>query len=410
VPRPLEASAFHGIAGQLVKAIEPHTEADPFSLLIQFLVTFGNIIGRGPHFMTEADRQGMNLFVVLVGQTSKARKGTSWGHVERLYRTIAERVPQASLTTRTGLVSGEGLVWAFRDPIPSSEYRKKPDPGVVDKRLFVYEAEFAGVLKAIERDGNTLSPIIRDGWDGRDLETMAKGNPARVTAPHLSIVAHITLGEVRRELTRTECANGFANRFLFGCVNRSKLLPEGGSVPTELLAPIITELVDVVATFCDMDDLHLTRDAEARALWCRIYGDLSRDASGLVGAVTARAEAQVTRLSCLYALLDGSTVVSSEHLRAALAVWKYCEQSAMCIFGDAVGDPIADTILRGLRADPAGLTRTAISDIFKRNVDRSRIDAAVGLLDEAGMAFRQTDRGGGGRPVERWFAHEYSVN
>src|SRR5437764_62496 len=70
-PIPLHSDAFHGITGRIVKTLEPHSEADPFSLLIQFLVAFGNIVGSGPHFLTEADRQRTNLFVAVVGQTAK---------------------------------------------------------------------------------------------------------------------------------------------------------------------------------------------------------------------------------------------------------------------------------------------------------------------------------------------------
>jgi hypothetical protein len=80
-PAPLASQAFHGIAGEIVHAIEPHTEADPAALLIQFLVGFGNLIGRGAHTTVEADRHGCNLFAAIVGVSAKGRKGTSWGQV-----------------------------------------------------------------------------------------------------------------------------------------------------------------------------------------------------------------------------------------------------------------------------------------------------------------------------------------
>ena len=77
-PNPLSEDAFHGLAGDVVRTLEPHTEADPAALLLQFLVAVGSVIDRGPHFRAEADRHALNLFVVLVGETSKARKGSSW--------------------------------------------------------------------------------------------------------------------------------------------------------------------------------------------------------------------------------------------------------------------------------------------------------------------------------------------
>ena len=56
-PSPLDESAFHGLAGRFVRAVEPHSEADPVALLVQTLVAFGNAVGRGPHFVAEAEKE-----------------------------------------------------------------------------------------------------------------------------------------------------------------------------------------------------------------------------------------------------------------------------------------------------------------------------------------------------------------
>lgn len=66
---------FHGLAGEFVGMIEPHTEADKTALLIQFLTYFGNITGRSAYYQVEADKHFTNLFCVLVGDTASGRKG-----------------------------------------------------------------------------------------------------------------------------------------------------------------------------------------------------------------------------------------------------------------------------------------------------------------------------------------------
>jgi hypothetical protein len=71
---------LYGFAGQVVRTLAPHTEADPAAILLQFLAAFGNAAGPGPHCLVGPARHRLNLFVVLVGESSKARKGTSWGH------------------------------------------------------------------------------------------------------------------------------------------------------------------------------------------------------------------------------------------------------------------------------------------------------------------------------------------
>jgi hypothetical protein len=408
----LPEEAMHGLAGDIVRAIEPHTEADPVALLAQLLVAFGNAVGRSPHFMAEADRHGTNLFVVLVGVSSKGRKGTSWAHIRRLFQAVAPEWTRNCITS--GLSSGEGLKWAVRDPIERLEPVKQSgrvvdyqtvteDPGVTDKRCLVYEAEFASALRVMQREGNTLSATIRDAWDTGDLRTMTKNDRVKASGAHISIIGHITKDELLRYLDSTEAGNGFANRFLWLCVRRSKLLPEGGNISQVDFAPLLRRLREALE-FGQVAD-ELKRDEAAREVWLAVYPKLAEGRPGLLGAITARAEAQVMRLACIYALLDLSPVIRREHLEAALALWEYAEASAKYIFGESLGDPVADTILEALRKCPTGLSRTEIRDLFSRHVSEEQIARALATLQGANLA-RQTREPTKGRPVERWYATE----
>jgi hypothetical protein len=51
----LDPLAVRGVLGDLVRAIEPHSEADPAALLIQAFAAYGSVLNRGPHFRAEAD-------------------------------------------------------------------------------------------------------------------------------------------------------------------------------------------------------------------------------------------------------------------------------------------------------------------------------------------------------------------
>ena len=314
-PEPLLAEAHHGLAGEFVRTIGPHTESDPAALLIQFLVAVGNVIGKGPHWQAEADRHWLNLFTVLVGDTSKSRKGSSWAHVRKL---VAQTDPiWTDHCIQTGLSSGEGLIHAVCDPV-------RGDLSPFDPRLLVVESEFASPLRMTTRDGNTLSPVVRQAWDGLTLQVITKQSPEKASSAHVSIIGHITSAELTRELNRVDAGSGFGNRFLWVCVRRSKVLPEGGQVPQddfERLAALFTEAVGFAR---DLGNHEIRRTDDARELWYSRYEELSKGKRGLFGAVTSRAEAQVMRIACLYALLDKSPEVRPEHLRAGLAVWKYC--------------------------------------------------------------------------------------
>jgi hypothetical protein len=72
-PAPVAEQALHGPAGEFVLRTEPHSEAHPMALLVQFLVAFGCACGRGAHYQVEADRHYPNEFAVLVGPSSRGR-------------------------------------------------------------------------------------------------------------------------------------------------------------------------------------------------------------------------------------------------------------------------------------------------------------------------------------------------
>lgn len=88
-----------------------------------------------------------------------------------------------------------------------------------------------------------------------------------------------------------------------------------------------------------------------------------------------------------------------------LEIWRYCADSAYYIFGDAIGDPVADELLVALRrAGTVGMTRTAVSvEVFSRNRGAVEIDRALAVLEQRGSARRTTETTAG-RPAVRWTA------
>jgi len=382
---------YHQLLGEIVTRIAPHTEADPVAILTQLLVAFGAAVGRGAWFTVEATRHHPNEFMLLTGDSSKARKGSSWDHVRRLIADVDPSIEQRILT---GLSSGEGLIWAVRDPTVQ-------DPGITDRRLLTIEPEFASVLKAASREISTLSPTLRSAWDGRPLAILTRSAPARATSAHIALIGHITQHELRRHITQAELANGYLNRILIIACRRQRLLPEGGHhdplAGTGLTRLLATTLKHAQGT----GQLHL--DPDARELWHDAYRQLAQPHPGTLGQITARAEAHTIRLALIYALADGATHISPSHLTAALALHDYATRSAAWALHGATGQPLAEQIHAALKANPAGLTRSQISNTLKHNQPAGQIDHALQALDTARRA-TATQIATGGRPAQLWTA------
>ena len=244
------------------------------AVLVQTLVAFGSMIGRTAYTLAEDDRHYCNEFAVLVGTTAKGRKGLSWGRVKRLVREVDPGWLDERIAG--GLSSAEGLILALGGTDPDA-----------DKRLLIHEPEFASVLRQIERLGNNLSTTLRQAWDGGRLRTMTKNSPLDAKDTHVSLIGHGTESELRKLLTNTEAANGFANRILWVCVRRSRLLPDGGHLDPQVLKDLQWRLLEAVNYAKDVE--LVKRTTAARNLWHKVYGPLSEGRPGLAGSLTARA-------------------------------------------------------------------------------------------------------------------------
>src|SRR6516165_5576404 len=181
-------AAYLGLAGEAVSVIAPYTEADRIALHLHFLASFGNAVGRGPHYLVEATSHFANLFLVTIGRTSRARKGTGADWISRIFEIADPHWAHACI--HSGMSSGEGMLTPIRDRVYAMRkgVEELIDPGVEDKRMLLDEREFSQVLRVMRREGNVVSRMVRDAWDCREvIGTLTKHNRTKVTKASCSI-------------------------------------------------------------------------------------------------------------------------------------------------------------------------------------------------------------------------------
>ena len=362
----LDDAARHGLVGEIVSALEPHTEADSVALLISLLTGFGSAVGAGPRVMVGGAAHPARLFSAFVGRTAKARKGQSWADALMVLRVMDPEWAVDCVVSGVG--SGEGLIAHVEN-----------EPGEEGRRALVVEEEFARLLTVARRQGSTVSHVIRQAWDGSNLHTLT-AKPRTARDAHISIIGHVTEEELLRRLPQVDIFNGFANRFIWVCVDRSKILPTGGCFSEGSIATLgraLRERLDAARQVGIM-----RRSPGAEEYWGDLYRRLTNDdPPGILGAAVARAEPQVLRLSLVYALVDGSSMIEEVHLSAAEAVWAYSRQSAARLFSGANEDPMMDRLVVALDdAGRDGLDRQAQHRVLGNHTnaqDLARVRAAL---------------------------------
>jgi hypothetical protein len=417
-PVAMTEDAFYGISGDIVKIIEPVSEASRESILSQFLVAFGNCVGRGP-CRKQAGIHYLNEFTVLIGPTARGRKGTAWNAIQNLLAAVQEQ--WLSERVKDGLQSGEAVVHVVRDkiigPVPMRKRKAGQaqnaqmavlDPGVTDKRLLLIEEEFGRLLTVAARKGNTLSSTLRKAWDGNQwLHVEGKISPEKATGAHISMIGHVTLTELLQCLNEIENRNGFSNRVLWVATKRTKKIPLPGWIDWKRSHPkIVDGLNEILTNINAAAAREMDWSPEGKVAWQVFYNSIPEADAGIVGPIIARSDAHVLRLTMLYTILDSSCLMTEDHLRAAIAFWRYCERSAQWAFAEKTGNRMADRIFWALQHEPKGITRQQIrEECFNEHCTKTTLDLAFATLREAQVAEMKLERTKNAKkPTERWFA------
>jgi len=377
-PEPPEPAAYHGLLGDIAQAVAPYTEADPVGLLGTLLVMFGAAAGPG-RTLYQGSLQRANLSILLVGHTGfRGRKGTALD-IGRAVFGLA--YPELDKLWLPGAASGEAITGHL--------LRNEPE-----ERVLVLEPEFGRLLATMNREGSTLSPILRNAWDGVPLGYARARDEALVTRHHVALLGHITPVELRAKLTEADAANGFANRILFLAVRRTHLVPFP-EPPDVLVAEYVEPLHRAIVEARSGPELRF--DAGARNRWEAFYAELAATPRlGLAGAVTGRHEAQVARLALVYALADRSPAIGAAHLDAAIALADYARRSATWALGDSTGNRHADALRTMLDDGELGWLDARRGLGLRTAADMAE---AVAVLVDAGLAeVVRVAPPGGGRP------------
>jgi Protein of unknown function (DUF3987) len=392
----LGEDALLGLPGEIAVRLAEATGADPAAVLLSVLTMIGNAAGPEPHVVFGGAEHSARLFVVIFGDAALGRKGTAVNAARRLFR---EADPLWEGTRiRSGVKSPEAMISLVDD--------NRAD----DCRLLLLEPEFGRLAASMAR--TEFSPRLRAAWDGEPLDNNVRDpkRALRATHAHISMVAMITPAELERHHKRLSQAGGLESRLLLCCSAPSADVDPFGAESTDYSDLIDRLWMTLEASRSGVLD---RTDPISRAIflergtgwqpstvlpmhdkvverWRTLVRDrLPRAESEDVAALWARAEVQVVRLAAAYAIGCGSDVVAPEHVRAAVAAWQFCAESAETFLGIAAGqgDGRADRVqvrkaLAFLHKRQGGWSsQTEINkQVFNGNTKGADITAVLGYL------------------------------
>lgn len=411
-PPQATADMFPGILTDIINACCEHTEAVPVAVAANVLVRFAALIGAGAYIDLGDDQRRMNQFVLMIGKTGLGKGSSGYGPKRLFYRvedymqldqmqrfergdiSVNKYAPLAVHTG--GLSSGEGLAAALHDGDENC-------PPVTDKRLLIFEPEFANVMTMFQRTGNNLSVVLRNAYDGVNIKPMTKRDKVGVTDPYICLFANITDRELRSMDQRDLMANnGMLNRFLILWQQplKEEALPK--RMKQELVDDLARRLCErVMFARRYSHETHykkvrenaweITLTEEAERLWRKHYSPLINRADGeLVKSITRRHRLHVLLLSAQLALLDMRNTIEVCDVRCALLWVEYSRHSVIYSYNawqsqkEAVDtNDLAKKILYAvilLNSKQEHTTRTDLHNFYQRKLKSEHISLALECL------------------------------
>ena len=439
IPPSVTASLFPGLLGHVVKACCYNSEAVSVAVATQVIALFTAWVGPTVYYQIGDERRLLNNYYLLIGPTGMG-KGTSEYGPDRIFKRMEQYLELKFNYARDcgkadglidfpfldrhegGLSSGEGLAAAKSDGDP-----KKPDiDPVTDKRFFIRESEMGNVLNMAQRQGNTLSQVLRNGYDGKTIKPLTKRDQVCVTDPFFVLIGSITPGElVSHEQNSVMSVNGMLNRILMVWPQLERRQPIPKAMPQEQVNNLASALADAIVIARNGSfETHwkkqvclarpISMDTHTEQCWVREYERLlNTHDCDLVSNLCRRHRVHCLILAATFALLDQRLVIQEQDLRAALAWIDYSRHSVIYSYRSFSAQLLAETVHQ-LAMD----LLTVIHDIHKKQnrcsckdiylwyhnrLTRERLHAALEhlLSHVPPLIEHDTLKRGRGRPVQQ---------
>lgn len=380
----VDKAMFNGPFGEIVDALDPHTEGSRVGVLGTLVAAFSGYLGQHTKVQTGNGLSPLMFWTVLVGQTGKGRKGTA----TRIGMKVVEQA--FSAWSEENVIHGcpaTGLGFI-------QELAERADADSTTPVMVIEEEmdDFIGNAKKDKRIG----VYLRKAWDGATLVHKTKVDDITVREPHVGFVGHVQPRNWAAIAGSRDATGGTYNRFLPLAVERSKNLPVFSQTDTtELVREQARKLRRMAQNAREIDVVRVRPDvAEWFEEFHRPVVEQMVEGSEELAQMSERAMAYLIRLAALYALAGGRDEIEVEDLDAALALVQYSVDTVLAVLPEAGGERLGARILAALEAN-GELSRSELWDIIGRNFSARDITNALKGLPQV---VTRTGKSTGGRP------------
>lgn len=316
------AAAWHGLAKSYCDVVHPTTAAPDSFHLAGFLAAAGAALGKSVYLRGGGlDVTYPNLFVALVGRSSRAHKGTSI----KLSMQLAKEA-SAAIGFTPAIASAQGVIKDF-------QRQREKQKSVVVACL----AEMKHLIETGNSAGlGSLMPMLCQLYDSpSELSIPTKNEPVFLDDPPMFSMLAGCAPRWLEKLKPEDIESGIGNRVMFIAGEPRPFIADPPALDQTGWSDLAHQIAETAKFWQSRGPVQIKLSEEARPLWnkfCQSF-DRARINDPMIESMNDRAFLHAGKTALIYAALDRSDEILKKHLNAAIAYCDFLLSSLVYIFG-----------------------------------------------------------------------------
>jgi len=404
--------AWRGIFETYRQAQEGTTEA-PEQYHFAVLKTVAGIVVGRTACVWSGRKLFPNFYSVLIGPTTKSRKSTAASRGTSLLSDVDETgevlgADPLVLILR-GLSTPAGLLAQLKgqntddEGLSEIEYRRAMSTSLCEGyRAVIVINEFASLLRQAKKEhGSGLIQLVTDAYDCLpELHNPTRVDPTVAKNAVVSMICLSTKEWLENTLELADVYGGYVCRNLFYEWAPTEPIPNPQKPNQLLLNEVRMKLQSIRRIYEDRDkrQFEYEFDTEANFILEEWYTKrwYAENPSEVVASATQRIDENVRKLALLYAVLENDAddlTIHADQLKAAIAVGKYWEVTAIRLFGRFGFSKEAQTEIKIIEALSNGnMTQRELHRQVCNTLTAKQLDNCIKALISIGRVYWITEK------------------
>ena len=320
----LPDDAWYGQGTAYREAVKESTEASDTFHFGCWMSAAGAIIGRTIYYKSP-DEIFPNLFVLLVGRSGGARKGSAMGLSAKLIRDV-----KPNMRPVRSMDSAQGLIRKMHGAVPGGGLDDRMPPATI-LRLSEFKTL---VVRAARKGTGDIFGFLCEAYDAPEYLENNVSKESASCHNGLLVMQAGAQESVIEHIDKDDLVEGIGNRITYWPGEKKKRKAHTPDPDPQIWNPLVANLKEIEEYWHKRGQTRIHMTQEASDTWTRYYESLDDMLKEdiLIQILRERQHTNALKFALIHCGLDRSDFITNAHLKAAIAAAEYQHRAILALF------------------------------------------------------------------------------